>query len=110
MGLGFKIKSLNIYESYFKGKVEHENSEYTVNIQNERRGKVLKIPIPVQHERKKFLVRLTGPGDIYVEDFLPYKGESEWLEIDSDEITFFLADHQDQFDTIEIITDFEEIA
>ncbi len=26
-------------------------------------------------------------------------GESEWVEIDSDEITYFIADHQDQFDT-----------
>lgn len=46
---------------------------------------------------------MTGADDLFVEDYLPYKGESEWLEIDSDEITYFLADHQDQFDTIEIM-------
>jgi len=40
-----------------------------------------------------------------VEDFLPFYGESEWLEIDSDSITYFLADHQDQLDTIEIMDD-----
>ena len=49
------------------------------------------------------LVRLTGPGDIFIEDYLPFKGESEWLEIDSDEITFYIADHQDKFDTLEVV-------
>ena len=110
MVLGFKIKKLNIYESYFKGEVENDGSEYTINVQSERRGKVLKLPVPIDSKKDKFLVRLTGPGDIYVEDFLPYKGESEWLEIDSDEITFFLADNQDKLDTIEVITDFEELS
>jgi hypothetical protein len=46
---------------------------------------------------------MTGSGDLFVEDYLPYKGESEWLEIDSNEITYFLADNQDQLDTIEIM-------
>jgi hypothetical protein len=46
---------------------------------------------------------MTGPGDLFVEDHILYKGVSEWLEIDSDEITYFLADHQDQLDIIEII-------
>ena len=46
---------------------------------------------------------MTGSENLFVEDYLPYKGESEWLEIDSDEITYFLADHQDQLDTIEIM-------
>ena len=54
-------------------------------------------------KKDKMLVRMTGPRDLFVEDYLPYCGESEWLEIDSDEITYFLADHQDQFDTIEIM-------
>ena len=49
------------------------------------------------------LVRLTGPGDIFIEDYLPFKGESEWLEIDSDEITFYIADHHDQFDILEVV-------
>ena len=43
------------------------------------------------------------PRCLFVEDYLAYGGESEWLEIDSDEITYFLADHQDQFDTLEIM-------
>ena len=105
MGLGFKIKLLNIYESYFKGEVECNGSEYTINIQNERRGKVLKLPFPIIPKKKQFIVRFTGPNDLFVEDFLPYCGDSEWLEIDSDSITYFLADHQDKLDTIEIMDD-----
>ena len=105
MGLGFKILFLNIYESYFKGKVEAGNREYTINIQNERRGKVLKLPVPLNSKKDRVIVRLTGPGDIFVEDYLPFKGESEWVEIDSDEITFYIADHQDKFDTLEIMVE-----
>ena len=103
MSLGFKIQFLNINESYFKGKVEFQNKEYTINIQNERRGKVLKLPFYINSKKERMLVRLTGSGDIFIEDYLPFKGKSEWLEIDSDEITFYIADHQDKFDTLEVV-------
>lgn len=84
------------------GKVEFQNETYTINIQNQKRGKVLRLPFGIIPKKNKVIVRLTGPNDAYVEDYLPYMGESEWVEIDSDEITYFMADHQDQFDTIEI--------
>jgi hypothetical protein len=103
MVLNFKIKYLNINQSYFNGKVELKNKEYTINIQNEKRGKTLKIPIKPQNQKDRMLVRLTGPGDIFIEDYLPYKGLSEWVEIDSDEITYYIADNQDKFDTLEIV-------
>ena len=103
MSLGFKIQFLNINESYFKGKVEFQNKEYTINIQNERRGKVLKLPFYINSKKERILVRLTGSGDIFIEDYLPFKGKSEWVEIDSDEITFYIADHQDKFDTLEVV-------
>jgi len=32
------------------------------------------------------------------------------VEIDSDEITFYIADHQDKFDTLEIIDKFDKIS
>ena len=99
----FKIEKLNIYESYFKGTVGFKSREFTINIQTERRGKVLRLPIPLQTKKERFVVRLSGPGGIFVEDLLNFKGESEWVEIDSDEITFYVADHQDQFDTLEIV-------
>jgi len=103
--LSFKITKLNIFQSYFFGSVEFRNDDYKVNIQNQKRGKILKLPFGITSKKERMIVRMTGPGDIFVEDYLPYCGESEWLEIDSDEITYFLADHQDQFDTIEIMND-----
>ena len=103
MGYEFKINKLDIRESYFLGKVQYGQNEYTVNIQTERRGKVLKLPFGMPSKNNKALVRMTGPNGIAIEDFLPYKGESEWVEIDSDLITFYAADHQDQFDSLEII-------
>tara|TARA_Y100000590_G_scaffold203354_1_gene230700 strand:- start:1245 stop:1571 length:327 start_codon:yes stop_codon:yes gene_type:complete len=107
MGFIFKIKYMDIHESYFKGKVEFREDEYTINLQNERRGKVLKLPFKLPGGENKVLVRMTGPN-VAVEDFLPFCGESEWVEIDSDVITFYVADHQDQFDTLEIIDDFSD--
>jgi len=103
--LSFKIEKLDIFQSYFFGKVEFRNDFYKINVQNQKRGKVLKLPFPIKSEKNQFIVRFTGPNDLFVEDFLPYCGESEWLEIDSDAITYFLADHQDKLDTIEIMDD-----
>jgi len=48
------------------------------------------------------LVRLSGPNDIAVEDYLMYRGQSDWVEIDSQEILHFAADHQDKLDTLEV--------
>jgi hypothetical protein len=103
MVLSFKILRLDINQSYFFGKVEHGSEEFKINVQNERRGKVLRLPFGFSSKKEKMIVRFTGPGDIFVEDYLPYRGESEWVEVDSDEITYFIADHQDQFDTLEIM-------
>lgn len=101
--LSFKVTKLDIFQSYFFGEVEFRSDQYKVNIQNQRRGKVLKLPFEIQPKKEKVVVRMTGPEDLFVEDYLPYMGESEWLEIDSDEITYFLADNQDKLDTIEIM-------
>jgi len=101
--LSFRIIKLDIFQSYFFGETEFRNDRYKVNIQNQRRGKVLRLPFEIKSKKEKVIVRLTGPKDLFVEDYLTYQGESEWLEIDSDEITYFLADHQDQCDTIEIV-------
>ena len=109
MSIEFKIQFLDINQSYFKGKVNFRGEEFTINIQNERRGKILKLPFKSKTKKNRMLVRLTGPNDIVVEDYLAYGGESEWVEIDSDEITYFIADHQDKFDTLEIIDEFENL-
>ena len=98
----FKIEKLDIAESYFKGKVRLEKDEFTINIQDERRGKVLRLPGNPLKTEKNVLVRCTGPS-VFVEDFLEYRGVSEWVEIHTTPITFYIADHQDQFDTISIM-------
>ncbi len=103
--LSFKIIKLDIFQSYFFGEVEFRSDVFKVNIQNQRRGKVIKLPFEIKPKNEKTVTRITGPNDLFVEDYLPYKGQSEWLEIDSDEITYFLADHQDQLDIIEIMVD-----
>ena len=90
MSLGFKIQFLNINESYFKGKVEFQNKEYTINIQNERRGKVLKLPFNINSKKERILVRLAGSGDIFIEDYLPFKGESDGLKLTLMKLLFTL--------------------
>jgi len=109
MGFVFTISKLDIRESFFLGKVQLEDDEYTLNIQTIRRDKVLKLPFGMSLKNQRELVRMSGPNGVVIEDLLPYKGESEWVEVDSDLITFYAADHQDQFDKLEIIDDFSQV-
>jgi len=109
MGFVFTISKLDIRESFFLGKVQLEDDEYTLNIQTIRRDKVLKLPFGLSLKNQRALVRMSGPNGVVIEDILPYKGESEWVEVDSDLITFYAADHQDQFDKLEIIDDFSQV-
>ncbi|MCH8833288.1 MAG: hypothetical protein IIA81_03245 [Thaumarchaeota archaeon] len=103
MVFSFKVIRLDINQSYFFGQVQYKNREFKINIQNEMRGKILKLPFGFVPKKERMIVRFTGQDDLFVEDYMAYGGESEWLEINSDEITYFLADRQDQFDTLEII-------
>ena len=109
MGFVFTISKLDIRESFFLGKVQLEDDEYTLNIQTIRRDKVLKLPFGMSLKNQRALVRMSGPNGVVIEDLLPYKGESELVEVDSDLITFYAADHQDQFDKLEIIDDFSQV-
>ena len=95
-----KIKKLDIAEAYFKGKVEFGNKEYVINLQGHWTEKLIKLPFKIPAQ--KVLVRLSGPNGVYVEDFLNYRGQSEWIEIDSQTILYYVADHQDKFDSLEI--------
>ncbi len=103
MVFSFKVIRLDINQSYFFGQVQYKNREFKINILNEMRGKILKLPFGFVPKKERMIVRFTGQDDLFVEDYMAYGGESEWLEINSDEITYFLADRQDQFDTLEII-------
>ena len=95
------IKNLDIAESYFKGKAQFNDKEYTINLQGHWVEKLIKLPfmIPAQ---EKVLVRLSGPDGVYIEEFLKYKGKSEWIELDSQDMLHYVADNQDKFDSLEI--------
>ena len=56
--LSFKITKLDIFQSYFFGQVEFRSDRYKVNIQNQRRGKVLRLPFEIRPSTEKVLVRM----------------------------------------------------
>jgi len=104
--LSIKIKRLDMFPNHFFGVAEINKEEYKINIQGQSvlREKLIKLPIIFEDE--KALLRLSGIMDSYFEDIVNYKGESEWIEIDSDGILYYLADHQDQINNIDILSRF----
>ena len=99
--LKVEIKNLDIAEAYFKGKAEFNGEEYTINLQGHWVDKLIKLPIDIAR-REKLLVNLSGPKGAFVDDILLYKGKSEWIELDSQDMLHYVADNQDKFDTLEI--------
>jgi hypothetical protein len=104
--ISIKIKKLDIFPNHFFGIAEINREDYKINIQGQSmlREKLIKLPIKFKDE--KALLRLSGINDAFFEDIVNYKGESEWIEIDSDGILYYLADHQDQIETIDILSRF----
>ena len=51
--LSFKITKLDIFQSYFFGEVEFRSEEFKINIQNQRRGKVLKLPFEYTFQKNE---------------------------------------------------------
>ena len=47
----FKIEKLDIFESYFKGKVRIGKDEFTINIQNERKGQSVEASFFVEYTK-----------------------------------------------------------
>lgn len=99
--LKIHIKKLDINESFFVGNAEFEGEEYTINVQGQWKEKLLKLPFKIS-KQENLRVRLTGPNGFAIEDTLRYRGISEWIEIDSQPILYYLADNQDKIDTLEI--------
>ncbi len=99
--LAIKIKKLDINQAYFFGTAEIDGIEYKINIQGHWKEKLIKLPI--KHPQKdKVLIRLSGESGAMIENIVAYRGKSEWIEIDSEEILHYVADHQDQFDMLEV--------
>ena len=99
--LAIKIKKLDINEAYFFGTAEIDGVEYKINIQGHWKERLIKLPVK-STPKNKVLIRLSGEGDAMIEEKVVYKGKSEWIEIDSTEILHYVADHQDQFDMLEV--------
>ncbi len=104
--ISINIKKLDMFPNHFFGTAEINKQDYKINIQGQSvlRQKLIKLPIKFKDE--KALLRLSGINDTLFEDIVNYKGESEWIEIDSDGILYYLANHQDQINTIDILSRF----
>jgi len=95
-----------MFPNHFFGVAEINKEEYKINIQGQSMLREKLIKLPIKFEDEKALLRLSGIRDSYFEDIVNYKGESEWIEIDSDGILYYLADHQDQITNIDILSRF----
>ena len=98
-----KIKYLNKIEGSFEGKAVFHEKEYPIKIHAQNNEKIIKVPFPVIGiTDDNILVRVSGPAGVYVQDHVKFKGQSKWIEIDSDIIHFEISNSQHIFDTIEI--------
>jgi len=104
--LTIKIKRIDLFPNHFFGTAEINEVDYKINIQGQSLFRLNLIKLPIEFKDEKALLRLSGINDSYFEDIVNYKGKSEWIEIDSDRILYYLADHQDQIDTIDVLSRF----
>jgi hypothetical protein len=101
--MSIKIKRLDMFPNHFFG-IAQINEDYKINIQGHGKEKLIKLPIKFNDE--KALLRLSGINGSHIEDIVNNKGKSEWIEIDSDRILYYLVNHQDQIDTIDVLSRF----
>ena len=104
--LSIKIKRLDMFPNHFFGIAEINGKDYKINIQGQSMFRRNLIKLPIKFKDEKALLRLSGINGSHFEDIVNYKGKSEWIEIDSDRILYYLADHQDQIDTIDVLRRF----
>jgi hypothetical protein len=96
-----KISDLSIQESYFVGHCQFEDKEYLLNIQNQSGGKLIKFPF--EWDEDIVDIRISGKNT-QVQDELKFKGKSEWIEIYSNTITNYLADHQQGPEWLDVLS------
>ena len=105
--LSIRIKRLDMFPNHFFGVGYIGNEEYKINIQGQSVLKEQLIKLPMSFQDEKALLHLSGRQcNSILEDIVNYRGKSEWIEIDSDRILYFLADNQDQIDTIDVLSRF----
>ena len=104
--ISIKIKRLDMFPNHFFGITEINGEDYKINIQGQSVFRTNLMKLPIKFKDEKALLRLSGINGSFFEDIVNYKGKSEWIEIDSDRILYYLADHQDQIDTIDVLSRF----
>lgn len=104
--LSIKIKRLDMFPNHFFGISEINGEEYKINIQGQSAFRENLFKLPVKFKDEKAVLRLSGVDGAHIEDIVTFKGESEWIEIDSDRILYYLADHQDKIHTIDVLSRF----
>ena len=104
--MSIEIKRLDMFPNHFFGVAKINREDYKINIQGQSILREQLIKLPIKFKDEKALLRLSGINGAFFEDIVKYKGESEWIEIDSDRVLYYLADHQDQIDTIDILSRF----
>ncbi len=95
-----------MFPNHFFGIAEINLEEYKINIQGQSILREQLVKLPIKFRDEKALLRFSGINGAFFADIVNYKGESEWVEIDSDRILYYLADHQDRIDTIYILSRF----
>ena len=104
--MSIKIKRLDMFPNHFFGIAKINGEDFKINIQGQSMFRLNLIKLPIKFKDEKALLRLSGINGSFFEDIVNYKGKSEWIEIDSDRILYYLADHQDQIDTIDVLSRF----
>lgn len=104
--ISIKVKRLDIFPTHFFGLAEINSLNVNLVVQGQSMLKDKLIKLPIKFRDEKALLRLHGLSDAFFEDIVNYRGESEWIEIDSDRILYYLADHQDKIDTIDVLSRF----
>jgi len=104
--MSIKIKRLDMFPNHFFGSAKINEEDYKINIQGQSMFRTNLIKLPIKFKDEKALLRLSGINGSHVEDIVSYSGKSEWIEIDSDIILYYLADHPDQIDTIDVLSRF----
>tara|TARA_Y100000590_G_scaffold121865_1_gene139529 strand:+ start:1809 stop:2141 length:333 start_codon:yes stop_codon:yes gene_type:complete len=98
-----RIKNLEFHEKQISGKVLFHEKEFNLKILHQKVMNVVKIPLSVIGVAgDKILIRVSGPSGVYVEDYVMFQGESEFIEIFSEVIFSEIKNYQNKFDTIEI--------
>jgi hypothetical protein len=104
--LSIEIKRLDMFPNHFFGTAKINNEEYKINIQGQSMFREKLIKLPIEFKDEKALLHLCGIDGSFFEDIVNYKGKSEWIEIDSDGVLYYLADNQDKVNTIDVLSRF----